>query len=442
MLAELGTELLIIIALTLANGFFAGSEIAIVSARRSRLEAQANAGRQAARRAISLAENPDRFLATVQVGITLIGTFSAAFGGARIGDLLAAWFQDIPALAPYAESLALGLVVIGITYLSLILGELVPKRLALRRAEQWALIAAPVMHLLAQVARPVVAFLTFSVSALLRLLGLGVGDESAVTEEDIVYMVRKGRESGSVEAGEAYLIQQVFQATDRPVRAVMTPRTEMVTIEAHMSLAEISQVFFESRYSRLPVYEDRIDNIIGVLHVKNVLHWMIQPDGVTDLRELFLPVTFVYEAEPVQKVLAGFRRMGVHMAMVLDEYGQTAGLVTLEDLLEELVGEIQDEYDRGEEHPIFRRADGSWLVDGLEAVDKVRQRVGLPELEELEGDSFTSLAGMILALLDRIPQEGDTVRVGDFILEVVDMDGRRIDKVLIRPAPPPPAEQP
>lgn len=442
MLAELGTELLIIVALTLANGFFAGSEIAIVSARRSRLEAQANAGKQAARRAISLAENPDRFLATVQVGITLIGTFSAAFGGARIGDLLAAWFQDIPALAPYAESLALGLVVIGITYLSLILGELVPKRLALRRAEQWALIAAPVMHLLAQVARPVVAFLTFSVSALLRLLGLGTADESAVTEEDIVYMVRKGRESGSVEAGEAYLIQQVFQATDRPVRAVMTPRTEMVTVEASMSLAEISQVFFESRYSRLPVYEDRIDNIIGVLHVKKVLHWMIQPDGVTDLRELFMPVTFVYEAEPVQKVLAGFRRMGVHMAMVLDEYGQTAGLVTLEDLLEELVGEIQDEYDRGEEHPIFRREDGSWLVDGLEAVDKVRQRVGLPELDELEGDSFTSLAGMILALLDRIPQEGDTVRVGDFILEVVDMDGRRIDKVLIRPAQPPPAEQP
>jgi putative hemolysin len=432
MFADLGVEFVIILALTLANGFFSGSEIAIVSARRGRLEAEAKAGKRSAQQAIHLADNPDRFLATVQVGITLIGTFSAAFGGARIGDILAESMRNVPALAPYAETLSLTLVVVSITYISLILGELVPKRLALQGAERWAMIAAPVMTVLSQIARPVVAFLTLSVSAVLRLLGRKDVDESGVTEEDITYVLREGAASGVVEAGEARFIQRVFQFTDRPVRAVMTPRTEMVTVEVQTPLSEIAKTFIQSKVSRIPVYEDGIDNIIGILHSKDLLRCVAQPETPVNLRDLLMPVIFLIETAHVDDVMTTLRQKGIHMAVVVDEYGQTSGIVTMEDLLEELVGEIRDEYDQAEEHPIMAREDGTWLVDGLVAYDRVKARIGLQTSDE-DDSEYTTLGGMMLALLDRIPVEGDTVTVGDHVLEVIDMDGRRIDKVLIRP---------
>jgi putative hemolysin len=434
MLGELGAELVIILALTLANGFFSGSEIAIVSARRSRLEAEAKAGNRSAQQAIQLADNPDRFLATVQVGITLIGTFSAAFGGARIGDILAAWMRSVPALAASAESISLLIVVILITYLSLILGELVPKRLALQNAERLAMFAAPIMTTLSLVTRPMIGLLTASVNGILQLLGQSSAPDSAVTEEDVAYMIREGTASGAVEAGEARLIQKVFQFTDRPIRAVMTPRTEMIGVEVETPLTEAAKRFLESKVSRMPVYEGQIEKMVGVLHAKDLLHCLTKPDHAANLRTLtLLPVTFVLETEHIDDVMTSFRQKGIHLAVVVDEYGQTSGIVTLEDLLEELVGEIRDEYDHAEEHPIVQREDGSWLVDGIEAYDKVRNRIGLPEVDDAD---FTTLAGLMMQLLNRIPIEGDRVSVGDYVLEVMDMDGKRIDKVLICTKPP------
>jgi putative hemolysin len=431
MLADLGVELAIILALTLANGFFAGSETAFVSSRRSRLEAEANSGKRAAKQALELADNPDRFMATVQVGITLIGTFSAAFGGARIGDILTVWLKSVPPLAPYAETLALIVVVITITYISLILGELVPKRLALRNAEGLAIFAAPIMTVLSSATRPIVALLTGSVNVVMRLLGQQNTAESGVSEEDISYMLREGTESGVVEAGEARFIQRVFQFTDRPVRSVMTPRTEVVTVAIDTPLHQVVERFLTSKVSRIPVYEDQIDQITGIIHAKDLLRYVSsQPDDGSEWKQLILPVIFVLETAHIDDVLTTFRQKGIHMAMVVDEYGQTSGIVTLEDLLEELVGEIHDEHDQGEEHPIVQRSDGSWLVDGMEAYDKVRDRIGLPELDD---DDFTTVAGLILARLSRIPVEGDTILLGDYILEVMDMDGRRVDKVLVRP---------
>ncbi len=430
-MAAIGTELLIVFILTLANGFFAASEISIVSARRSRLEQLASAGDGAAKQAISLADNPDRFLATVQVGITLISTFSAAFGGARIGDALTAWFETIPALAPYAASLGLGLVVVGLTYLSLIVGELVPKRLALQHAERMATISAPIMGMIAMVARPIIAFLTFSVKTVLRLLGQNRPQDESVTQEDIEYLMREGVASGSVEAQEARFVQSMFRFRDRAVRAVMTPRTEISAVTSSATMREVTSTFISSGYSRLPVYEETLDQIIGVLHAKDVLE-VCQSNESVDIQNLMRPAAFVLETHHVDDLLPIFRRQGTHLAIVVDEYGQVAGLITLEDVLEELVGEIQDEHDSIDEQSMIQREDGSWLVDGLLPYDQVQRQLSLPPIPDDERGEYTTLAGLLLARLQAIPRVGDSIRIEGFVLEVIDMDGRRIDKVLVR----------
>lgn len=434
MLAQISSELVIILILTLANGFFAASEIAIVSARRSRLEALAKQGNKGAEQALALTTTPNLFLATVQVGITLIGTFSAAFGGARIGDVLAENFRTIPAVAPYANSLALAIVVAGITYISLVLGELVPKQLALQNPERLATIAAPIMNFLAMVAKPLVALLTGSVTILIRLLRQQPTGNTIVTTDDILFIVREGTEAGAVQADEAQLIEQVFRASDRPVRAVMSPRTSFVSVDVTTPLEEIATLFIENGYSRVPVYEGTVENLLGVLHAKDFIRVMSQSETVT-IRDVVRTPAFIVENAHLGDVLTDFRHKGTHLAFVIDEYGQISGLVTMEDLLEELVGEIRDEYDDTEDPPYVEREDGSWLVDASESYEKAKEQVGLPDVDNEEG--FTTVAGMVLAKLNRVPQSGDIVEVGDFLIEVVDMDERRIDKVLIRPRPTP-----
>jgi putative hemolysin len=431
----IGVEVIVIFVLMLANAFFAASEIAIVSARRGRLQQQADAGRRTAKQALELAEHPDRFLATVQIGITLIGTFASAFGGAEIAQVLAGWLQTMPVLAPYAQTLGLVIVVVLITYLSLVIGELVPKRLALQHAERMAMIAAPVMNTIARIGRPFVVLLTVSVNGILRLLGQGRAARQTVTEEDVIYLAREATTSGNVEPAEAQLITRVFQFTDRVVRAVMTPRSEIVALDVDLPFKQAVQVFIGSGYSRLPVYQETLDAVVGVVFAKDLLRaqTLEQPPG---LRELAHPAVFVPEHQHIDDLLTVFRREGEHLALVVDEYGQITGLLTMEDVLEELVGEIEDEYDLPEEPSIVRREDGSWLVDGKVAYETVRERVGLPPVPPEEQGLYTSLAGLVLARLGHIPTGGETLRVGDFELEVVDMDGRRIDRVLIHPATP------
>jgi putative hemolysin len=429
MLAQLSTELLIILVLTLANGFFAAAEIAIVSARRSRLEALAKEGSSAAQQALVLTTNPNLFLATVQVGITLISTFSAAFGGARIGDVLAVQLRTIPAVEPYAETISLVIVVVLITYISLVLGELVPKRLALQNAERLATFAAPIMAIVSMVTRPLVSILTGSVNLVFMLLRQKESGDVPVTAEDIMYMLREGSEAGTVTADDAEMIERVFRSSDRPVRTVMTPRTAFVAVDVQTSLHEAAERFVASGYSRLPIYEDSPDHILGMLHAKDLLPSLIHGTQA-DLRPMVRPAPFVVDSAHVGEVLTSLKQKGTHLAFVLDEYGQIAGLVTMEDLLEEVVGEIRDEYDEEESPAFVQREDGSWLVDAAESFDKVKAHIGLPSLEDESG--FTTLAGMVLSELNRVPSVGDSVKSGSFIVEVVDMDGRRIDKVLIR----------
>ncbi len=440
MSTNIGLEIAIIIILTLANGFFAASEIAIVSARRTRLQQQADAGKRAAKQAIDLAEHSDRFLATVQIGITLISTFAAAFGGASIGDALATWLETFPSVAPYAQTLALVLVVVPLTYLSLVVGELAPKRLALLHAERMAMIAAPIMSGIARIGRPLVALLTISANAILGLLGQRRTKKDSVTEEDIVYLAREATASGTVDPGESQFISRIFQFTDRRVNTVMTPRPDIVALDVQTPLEEAVRVFVSSGYSRLPVYEDTLDSTIGLLYSKDLLRALSLSEPPS-LRTLIHKPLFVPEHQLIKDLLATFRRQGTHMALVSDEYGQVIGLVTMEDLLEELVGEIQDEYDTPEDRPIVQREDGTWLVDGAEAYESVRDVISLPPIPPDEEGQYTTLAGFILARLGKIPHTGEIVSAGRYLLEVVDMDGRRIDRVLIRPKPEEKAQQ-
>ena len=435
MSSALFIEIAVIFLLIIANGFFSAAEIAIVSARRSRLQHEIDVGHAGAKQALDLAEHPERFLATVQVGITLIGTFAAAFGGANISQPLAALLRLVPWLQPYAESISLTTVVLLITYFTLILGELVPKRLALQFAERIAMASAPFMLTMAAVVRPAISILNGSVNFVLFLLRVPRTSESPVTEEDIVYLARQGMASGTVERREEQFINRVFDFTDRPLSSIITPRTEIVAVEVGTPLPQVIEAFLSSGYSRLPLYQDSLDNIVGILYAKDLLRIRTNDQNAIDLTSIARPPFFVSEYQHADDLLTTFRREGTHMGIVLDEYSQVIGLVTLEDMLEELVGEIQDEYDTPEDNAFVRRPDGSWLVDAMEAYDTVWHTIGLEDLpqEEEENHDYHTLAGLILSRLGRIPSPGDTVTIGHPVLEVVDMDGRRIDKVLVRP---------
>lgn len=441
MIGDLLFEIIIIFVLLLANGFFAASEIAVVSARKGRLEQQAQAGQRGAAAALKLAEDPNRFLSTVQVGITLIGTFAAAFGGATLAELLETALTDIPTLAPYAGTIALGVVVLAITYLSLIVGELVPKRLALQNAEAMASFVAPSMRGLARLANPVVSFLTFSTELILRLLGRHNVPESPITEDDIMALVREGTSDGTVEAAEEDLINNVFAFTDRLVRSLMTPRTQIVGIERDTPLPELLKIVTESGYSRLPVFEDSLDQVIGILNVKDLLRVWGTSEAV-NLRSLLRPPCYVIESQRAVVAFQQITQSNNALALVLDEYGQVAGLITLEDMLEELVGEIADEYDESEAS-IVQREDGSYLVDGLLPLSDLEEQLNIPEVEKLGREySFETTAGLLLILLGHIPTPGESARWQGYTFEVVDMDEHRIDKILILPPRPEAVQSP
>jgi len=429
---EVWLQFTIIVILILANGFFAGSEIALVSSRRGRLQHAAEAGSRNARIALQLLGEPSRFLATIQVGITLIGTFAAAFGGDVFADPLA------QAIAPYvgaqyARIVAFVLIVLMITYLSLILGELVPKRLALQSAETIATFAAPIMQIISRLAAPVVWFLTLSTQLVLRLLGRHNQQEEQVTEEDILSLVHEGTIDGTIEASERELIERVFDFTNVTARSIMTPRTEIFAVAIDTPLDQVVSQVLEAGYSRVPVYRGSLDTVEGILHAKDLLRVIYNPDnGTLKLADLLRPPVFVPEHQPISTVLQLFRQSQTHLALVVDEYGQIDGIVTLEDVLEELTGDIADEYDEANTM-VVRRPDGSFLVDGLLPYADAEDQLGLPLRSDLADlPNFDTLAGLLLALLEHIPTTGERITWRDWHFEIVDMDGARIDKVLVR----------
>jgi putative hemolysin len=437
MLVEIG----VILLLVLANGIFAGTEMAIVSARGGRLQHLADQGNQGAAAALNLRDEPTRFLSTIQVGITLIATLTGVFGGASTAATLNAALEPLPVVGPYAEMLSLVLVVAGITYLSLVIGELVPKRIALQSSEAIAAQMAPWMRRLAVLNRPIIALLSFSTEGVLMLLGRRQHVETTVTEEDIRQLVREGAQEGSVEPQEEQIIEGVFKLSERTVRQVMTPRVDMEVLDGDAAVGDVLGDVIELGYSRYPVYREQPDEIVGIVHVRDMLEVYHTRDATALVRDAMSPPTLVPEATRASLLLTTFRKNQRHMASVVSELGSVEGLVTLEDVLEEIVGDILDENDEVEAQAITVRDDGSLLIDGGLPIDMLKQRLDVDELPDEAFHQYDTLAGFVLSLMGRIPQPGESLTWNDWRFEIMDMDGLRIDKVLVQQEEQP-AEEP
>lgn len=419
-------ELIIVFLLILLNGFFAMSELALVSARRSRLDQMARGGNAGARQALKLAEDPTGFLSTVQVGITLIGIFAGAYSGATFAAPLAGVIARQPALAPWALPIAFGLVVVVTTYLSLIVGELVPKRLAMRHAEAIAAFVARPMSWLAAAGRPLIWFLRVSTETLLRLLRVRDDGGSAVTEEEIRAMIAEGTDAGIFEETERDLIAGVLRFADRPVRIIMVPRRALDWLSTEDPMEKVLDDIRQHGHTRYPLCGgEGIDDVLGVVHVRDVLELVRR--GGTDLMSIAEQPIYVSAEMPSLELIAQFRATKVHMAVVVDEYGDLEGVVTPTDILISIAGDVPDT--APDETPgAVRRADGSWLIDAGMPVDEVADTLGLPRFG---GHGYATLAGFVLERLRRIPAAGDAFTAFGWRFEVVDMDQRRIDKLLV-----------
>jgi putative hemolysin len=417
-------EILIIFLLIIINGVFAMSEIAIVSARKSRLQNLAEQGSRRARIALALAEDPTRFLSTVQIGITLIGILAGAFGGATVAHRLDTTFSQVEALQPYSNVLAVALVVLLTTYLSLVVGELAPKRLGLQNPERIALIVAGPMRRLSFLTAPVVSLLSGSTHLLLRLLGVHQFPRPDVTEDDVTALILQGTQAGVFERTEHSMVVGVLSLDNVRVDAVMTPRTEIEWLDLNDPLSENLQKISTSTHSRFPVAHEQLDQIVGILAIKDVLKAQLAGQSV-DLKVLSHQPPYVPGSQVLSQTLETFKHTGEHIALVVDEHGGIDGLVTITDLLEEIIGEV------GQSPPqIVRRPDGSWLIDGLLPVHDLQEILDVEE-DELDDEDFSTLGGFVMHSLGRIPAAADAFEWQGFRFEVMDMDGRRVDKVLV-----------
>lgn len=425
-------QILLILLLILANGLFAAAEIAIIAARRGRLELRAAEGSRNARKALELSRDPNRFLPTVQVAITLIGALGAAYGGQQIVDEISHWIRQLPwpLVQHRADGIGLALFVAGFTYVSLILGELVPKRISLHRAEGLAIFVAPLMQFVAAVARPLVWFLGISTDAVLMLLRVGIRPEPTVSLDDIEHMINTGTAEGVVEPLEKKLALGALRLGDRTVRDIMRPRIDLDAMDVDTPPEEVLGTVAMAGFSRLPVYEGDLDHVIGFVHIKDLfrqqyLGWPIE------LRKLLHPALFVPETMPLDRLLETFQEKHNQLAIVLNEYGGTEGMVTLEDVVEEIVGEMRDEHRRYEEQKFVQRDEHTWLIDGAVSIPDLIERLELETDDSWEGRGFSTVSGLIMDRLGRIPSIGDTAEWDGLHLEVVDMDGKRIDRVLV-----------
>jgi len=422
----------IIFVIILVAGLFSMSEIAVISARRSRIKQLAEEGNEGAKHVEHLQGNPDRFFATIQIGLTVMQSISSAIGGALAIEYLKPALAPmlarvpIPAIQHAAEGIALTLVVLVISYFTLILGELVPKSIGFKFSEPLALRLARPLDALSRIAGPAVQFLTASTGLIMRLFGGGKPEGAFVSEEEIKFLIREGRERGVFEQSEQDLIHSVFEFTDKVVREVMVPRPKIHAIRVDTPADEVVRAVVQSGYSRYPVYTRSIDDTHGILYYKDLLQRLENKEPIV-LAEMLHPVHFVPENKKVSQLLKEMQRRRLGMSMVVNEYGNVEGLVTIEDLIEEIVGEIQDEYDI-EERPVERLDDGSLLVEGSQSLRELKDAFFFPFEESPE---YETLAGFVLHRIQRIPKGGDVIVEGKYRLTVVDMEGKRIARVKI-----------
>lgn len=430
-------EIIAILLLIFANGAFSLSEFAIAFARKSRLRQLADEGNRNASVALGLAGEPAQFLSTVQVGLTLIATLAGAVGGVTLAGDLSAWLNTIPWVAPHGKSVALTLVVVTISFLFLILGELAPKRIALSNPERFALAVAPAMLALSRAAGPVVRFLSWSTGLVLRAFGIQSHAEPPVTEEEIKFMIEEGTEAGAFEEAEQEMIEGVFGLGDRRAVELMRPRMDIVWLDIQDTAEAIWAAIAKNTYSRFPVGDGNLDQVLGYVHVKDLLGLHIE-DRPLDVRSCMRTLPAVPETMRALNVLEMFKQSRAHIALVVNEHGSTEGLITIHDILEALVGDLPSPGEKEEPHGV-QREDGSWLVDGSTPVFEFKELLDIREMPGEDDGNYTTLGGFVLAQLGRMPGVGDHFEAGSKRYEVVDMDRNRVDKILVSEAPAPDA---
>ncbi|MDZ7600511.1 MAG: hemolysin family protein [Hoeflea sp.] len=419
------TEISLVIVLILINGVLAMSELAVVSSRPVRLKLLADQGSKGAAMALRLAEDPGRFLSTVQIGITLVGVLSGAFSGATLGARLAGWLEGQGLSEVMADALGVGSVVVAITYLSLIVGELVPKQIALRAPEAVAAKVAPAMALLSRVALPLVWLLNASGKAVLALLGQKGETGKKTTDEEIRMVLAEAQSAGVIETAESEMISGVMRLADRTARGLMTPRREVEVIDIEDDPTEIREQLRNSRRTRLPVRNGPTDEILGVVFVKDALDAFLQ-GGSLDIRSLMREAPVVSDLSGAMNVIGALRKSPSHMVLVYDEYGHFEGVVTSGDVLEAITGVFRE--DNGEEAAILKREDGSFLVSGWMPIDEFADEMGFSLDKDFD---YETVAGLVIDELKRLPALGESFTAKGWRFEVVDMDGRRIDKLLV-----------
>ena len=435
-------EIVAIMLLIFVNGLFAMSEIAIVAARKSLLKERADRGNSKAKAALELANQPNRFFSTVQIGITLVGILAGAFGGRTLATELSRYLAAVPYIQTYSDAIALGAVVICITYLSVVVGELVPKRIALGHAESIATFMAAPMRVVARLAAPMVWLLTASTDAIFKLTGTQPTKEAPITEEEIKTLIQQGTAAGVFEVSEQDMIEAVIELGDKSARALMTPRTQIVWLNVDESIDQIHTKISESGHSRFPVCQGNLDNVVGVTHAKSLLSNTLQGKPIDLTASLQQPV-FVPRAMSALQVLDYIKRSGSHLVLVVDEYGGIEGLLTHHDILEAIAGDMPFG-EKVNESKAVQRQDGSWLLDGMLGVDEFKELFQLEVLPGEKNDAYQTLGGFIFTRMGRVPSVSEHFVWNHLRFEIVDMDGKRIDKVLVSPVPddPPDPDEP
>jgi putative hemolysin len=435
---ELFGEIFFITILILLNGYLAGTEIAVVTARKSHIKQMVESGRKNAKIFLKLKEEPDRFLATTQIGITVVGVLASAIGGATAIEVIKPAIQGLPirVISTAAEPIAIGIVVVIISYFSLIFGELVPKSIALMHPETIGLWTARSVDAFSRIASLFVKILTFSTAIVLSPFGRKPFTERAyVTEEEVKMLIKEGGKHGVFEPTEERILQSVFEFTDMSVKEVMVPATQMVTIQIDKTPKEIISLIEEEQFSRYPVFGRELNDIRGILYAKDVLT-IVAKTGQVDIRKIIKTPFFIPETMKISLLLREMQKKGIHMALVVDEYGGISGLVTIEDLIEEIVGEIRDEYDV--ESPVIQIKDGAMLIDASISLRDLREdyHIVLPESPEYE-----TLGGFLITTLQKIPHAGDVVVIDGKRISIVEMVGRRISKAKLEKLPQTPEEK-
>ena len=435
--SDLTLDFIIIIVLIIANGLFSMTELAIVNAKKRRLEEMGESGNERAKKAFELAENPNNMFSTIQIGITLVGILTGLYSGATFSAPLEEFLvAHVPSIEPYATSLSSFIIVAIITYLSLVIGELVPKRLALNSPESIAVVVAKPIYWLSVALKPIVSFLGVSTEFLLKLLGVTIKEEAPVTESEINKMLTEGVAMGAYEEEEPILVENIFHLADMDASDVMTPRTQLKWIDLNASEDEIMEVLKTANHYRIPVGEDSLDELRGMINVTDVMVECLQDESPLHhvIRSCMTEPLLVPESISLMKLLNTLRNEGVHETIVLDEYGGFSGLVTLHDIMEEIVGLMPSGEDerQEEENRIIERGDGTWLVDGLLNIDEFKEFFHIDkELPREEDDLYKTLGGLMNLLFGRIPRETDKTYWEGYTFEIVDMDNTRIDKILV-----------